>query len=44
MAMENFGTVNVRMATPFVLEAALFKFSTTVFPDIQRKFTVVPAG
>ena len=44
LAMEKFGAVKVRTATPLVLEGTLFKLSTTVLPDIQRKFTCVPAG
>lgn len=44
LAMEKFGTVKVRIATPLVLELTLFRFSTTVLPDIQAKFTGVPAG
>ena len=44
LAIEKFGTVKVRTAIPLVLDGTLFKLSTTVFPDIQRKFTCVPAG
>jgi len=44
LAMESLGTLNVRMASPLVLEVTLFRFSTTVFPDIQKKLTDVPAG
>jgi hypothetical protein len=44
LAMEKFGTVKARKATPLVLELTLFRFSTTVLSDIQAKFTCVPAG
>jgi len=44
LAIEKFGTVKVRVAVPLVLDVALFKFSITVLPDIQAKFTCVPAG
>ena len=44
LAMEKFGTVKDRTATPFGLERALFRLSITVLPDIQRKVTCVPAG
>lgn len=42
--MESFGTVNVKLASPLVLETALFKFCITALPDTHRKFTCVPAG
>ena len=44
LAMGSFGTVNVRMASPFASEATLFRFFIVVFPDIQKKLTDVPAG
>ena len=44
LPMDNLGVVNVRMDSPLVLEATLPRSFITVFPDIQRKFTDVPAG